>query len=103
MNKYGYSGQLRAKPGKTDELIEILLSTTGQSPAMAGCQLYAVGKDANDEHIIHITEIWDSKEAHDNSLKDEAIRASISRAMPLLDGMPEKGMETIIVGGIGVK
>lgn len=102
MTRYGYLAQLRALPGKADELIALLLSTGSNTQAMAGCRLYAVARDAHDEHLIHISEIWDSKQAHDDSLKQPGVRAIITQAMPLLDGMPQKGIEMEVIGGIGV-
>lgn len=49
-----------------------------------------------------VTEVWDSKEAHDNSLQDEEVRSLISKAMPLLDGEPERGFELDVIGGVGL-
>ncbi|WP_207512418.1 putative quinol monooxygenase [Longitalea luteola] len=64
--------------------------------------MYAIGKDPKDGNAVYVTEIWDSKEDHDNSLKLEAVRALIMKAMPIIDGPPQKGQELEILGGAGV-
>jgi quinol monooxygenase YgiN len=61
-----------------------------------------IGKDANDVNSVYVTEIWDSKEDHDNSLKLEEVRALIMKAMPIIDGQPQKGQELEILGGTGI-
>ena len=98
---YGMQGKLFAKPGKRDEFIQILLRAADLVGQMPECHLYAVSKDLTDENNIIVTEIWDDKAAHDASLQDEAVRALIGEAMPLMAGQPEGG-EFEIVGGYGL-
>ncbi|MEQ9376966.1 MAG: putative quinol monooxygenase [Imperialibacter sp.] len=100
--KYGLFGKLKAKPGKCDELIAILMESAGTDIRMPGCLQYLIGKDPDNEDIILISEVWESKEDHANSLKLESVRAAIAKAMPLLDGMPEKGIVWEVVGGLGL-
>lgn len=101
MNKYGFIAKMRAHAGKRDELLAILLEAAQGMLSVPGCQLYIAGKDAKDENLIIIMEIWDSKETHDDSLKNEDAKALIAKAMPLLDGMPE-GNSMEISGGKGI-
>ncbi|AWO00645.1 antibiotic biosynthesis monooxygenase [Chitinophaga alhagiae] len=100
MSKYGYMGVLRAQPGKRDELAGILLEAAGGLQNYAGCLLYVVTKDEKDEDAVRVWEIWESKEEHDNSLKLPATRELITKAMPLLNGMPE-GTALEVLGGKG--
>ncbi|MEZ4828568.1 MAG: antibiotic biosynthesis monooxygenase family protein [Bacteroidia bacterium] len=102
MNKYGLHGKLQAKAGSGDELTDILLEAAKMLRAAKGCQLYVIGKDKDDPDALWITEIWDTREDHDNSLKDQAVRALITRAIPLLDGPPAKGQELQVLGGFGI-
>ena len=102
MEKYGLHGKLKAKPGKSDELAAILLEGFEQGNTLPGCHLYVVAKDTENPDHIWVTEVWDNKEAHADSLKLESVRAQITRAMPLLDGMPEKGTVTRVLGGLGL-
>ena len=48
-------------------------------------------------------EIWESKEDHDNSLKNQDIRNLISRAIPILAENPKQGLEMQVLGGLGLK
>ena len=97
---YGYAGTMRAHPGHRDEVIGILLSGV-DGLREVGCQLYVVGVVDDDPDLIHVTEVWDSKEAHDASLQLPATREAINRAMPMLTG-DFTGQETTVVGGLGV-
>jgi quinol monooxygenase YgiN len=63
---YGLIGQMKAAPGKRDELIAILSESTG---AMPGCLSYIVAKDATDADALWITEVWTDKDSHAASLK----------------------------------
>tara|TARA_R110002049_G_scaffold266197_1_gene442430 strand:+ start:184 stop:489 length:306 start_codon:yes stop_codon:yes gene_type:complete len=100
MNKYGLHNKLTAIVGKADQLAEILIQASALVSPAKGCHLYAVSKDKTDEHSIWITEIWDSKEDHDNSLSLPGVRELIGQAMPILDGPPAKGQELEVLGGV---
>ena len=102
MKKYLLHGKLTAKPGAVNDLTAILLKAAEGVSNVKGCHLYVISKDKDDKNTIWITEIWDSKEDHDNSLKAEDARALISKAIPLLDGQPQKGRELEVLGGTGV-
>jgi quinol monooxygenase YgiN len=102
MNKYLYQGKLVARQGYRDELANILADASKLVAGVKGCTLYVIGLDKNDDNAVFVTEIWDSKEDHDNSLKIEAVTALIKRAMPLLDGQPAKGRELEIISGSGI-
>ena len=95
---YGMLGRMKAQPGKRDELLALLLESSGGMP---GCLSYIVAKDLKDSDAIWITEAWDSKEHHDASLKLPQVQAAIARARPLIAGF-DSGAETEPVGGIGL-
>jgi len=100
--KYGFIAKFRAKPGQADALAGILLEASRGVAEVRGAQLYAVSRDPKDEHLIHVMEIWDSKEDHDQSLTLPDTREMIGRAMPLIDGKPE-GTTLQVLGGLGVQ
>ncbi|MBC8033261.1 MAG: antibiotic biosynthesis monooxygenase [Chitinophagaceae bacterium] len=102
MNKYGLHGKLTAKAGNREKLAQILLEAARLLSETKGCQLYVIGIDDNDEEAVWVTEVWDTKEDHENSLKVESTRALIAQAIPILDGMPEKGQELRVLGGLGI-
>jgi len=101
-NKYLLHGKLTAQDGRRDELANILLEASKLVSTAKGYKLYAIGKDENDTNSVYVTEIWNSKEDHDNSLKVEGVRELIMKAMPILDGQPTKGQELEILGGTGI-
>ena len=102
MSKYGLHGKLKSIGGGSEKLTQILLDASKLVSTAKGCHLYLISKDKTDDESIWVTEVWDSKEDHDNSLKAEAVKALISQAIPLIDGRPEKGQELEILGGKGI-
>ena len=102
MNKYGLHGKLTATPGNGDKLAAILLEAAKLVSTAKGCRLYMVSKDHSDADAVWVTEAWDSKKDHDNSLQVAGVKELISQAMPLLSGRPEKGQELEILGGAGI-
>jgi len=102
MVKYGIHSKIKSKAGSSEKLVKILLDASTLAITAKGCRLYFVSKDKADPESIWVTEVWDNKEDHDNSLKDVSIMALISQAMLLIDGVPEKGQELEILGGLGI-
>jgi quinol monooxygenase YgiN len=77
-------GRLAAKPGKRDELLAILAEGE-RDERMPGCRLYLVAVDDTDAEGVWVTEVWESEEAHTDSLQLERVKEQIARAMPILD------------------
>jgi len=102
MSKYGLHGKLKSIPGGSEKLTQILLDASKLVSTAKGCHLYLISKENTDNDSIWVTEVWDSKEDHDNSLNAESVKALISQAIPLIDGRPEKGQELEILGGKGI-
>ena len=94
---YGLIAKLTAVPGKRDELIKILKQGTRNMP---GCRSYILAKDAVDENILWVTEIWDSETSHDASLSLTAVKDTLTQAKPLIASF-EKVAVTNPVGGVG--
>lgn len=99
---YGLFGKLTAKPGKGNELAAILIESANAKPPMKGCLQYLVGRDPDNPDVVLVSEVWETKEDHANSLKLDSVRAAIAKAMPILDGMPEKGVTWQVMGGLGL-
>jgi len=94
---YGLTGKMLAKAGHRDEIVAVLLGTG----SMPGCRLYVVATDPADASAIWITEVWDTKAAHDASLQLPQVQAAIAQARPFIEGFGER-FETVPVGGIGL-
>jgi quinol monooxygenase YgiN len=97
---YGYIGSMRVKEGHRDAVAAILTSGADGLRA-AGCRLYAVGLSVTDENVIWVSEIWDSRQAHDASLQLPEAKAAIATAMPMLTG-EFTSQELTMAGGLGV-
>ena len=98
---YGLYGKLTAQAGKRAEFVKIMTRAAAIVGQLSGCHLYIINEALEDETSIWIYEVWDNEESHDQSLKDERVRALISEAMPLMSGKPE-GVTLNVVGGHGI-
>ena len=95
---YGLIGKMNAKPGERDALAAILLGGTGSMP---GCLSYIIASDPADPDGLWITEVWDSQESHQASLKLPAVQAAIAKGRPLIAGFSNR-VETVPIGGYGL-
>lgn len=80
---YGLIAKLRTRPDSREAVIAILTKSTDTMP---GCLAYVIARDPSDPDIIWITEAWQDKVSHDESLKLPAVEAAIAEARPLLMG-----------------
>ena len=78
---FGLIGQIEAKPGKGQELAEILAAGSRNMP---GNVAYIVALDKDKQDLIWITEIWESAESHQASLKLDSVREAIAKGRPLI-------------------
>ena len=101
MANYLYHGKLTAKAGQGQELADILVEASKLVRTLPGSRMYVVSRSADEPEAIFITEIWDSKEDHDHSLKLPGVQELIKKAFPILDGMPGRGQELEIIGETG--
>jgi len=95
--KYGLSGNFKAKKGTGGELLAILEDAANLMKDAEGCVVYIVGQQSDNQDIIHVFEVWDSKEDHDKSLHVVGVRELIAKAMLFFDGQPT-GVDIDIVG-----
>jgi quinol monooxygenase YgiN len=95
---YGLIGKMTAVPGQRDALVAILLEGTGEMP---GCRSYVVATDPADADAVWVTEVWESREAHQASLQLPAVKDAIARGRPLIAGFGPY-TETAPVGGFGL-
>jgi len=98
---YALTGKLTAQDGKRNALVEILLRAAIVVGQLPECHAYIVNEDIADEACVWVFEIWDSKEGHDASLKDDRVRSLIAEAMPFMGAAPG-GSELRVMGGYGV-
>lgn len=95
---FGLIGKMKIAPGKRDTVTTALLEGVRSMP---GCLSYVVAHDPTDANAIWITEVWDSKESHQASLKLPSVQQAIAQARPHITGFGER-FETAPVGGQGL-
>ncbi len=100
--KYGLHGHLKAKTGQGRELSKLLMEASELVARRKGCIFYLVSIEPGNPDLIWVTEAWDSKEDHDNSISDPAAMELINRAIPLMEALPAKGQELMVIGGHGI-
>lgn len=80
---YGLIGQMKAVPGKREELIGYLLEGSAEMPGNLG---YRVWKDRTDRDAVWIVEVWQDEAAHKASLSLPQVREAIRKARPIIAG-----------------
>jgi len=91
-------GKATAKPGKGDELGEILTRAADLNSGIEGCLQYDVYQSAFDPETVWVTERWADQAAIDRSLSDPRVRALIDEARPLIEDM--EVIALVPLGGI---
>jgi quinol monooxygenase YgiN len=97
MKDYFLQGILVAKSGQRDNLAGILLEASRLMQTAKGCKLYVVGINEEDQDCVYVTEIWESKVDHENSLQVGGVSELIQKAIPLFAKQPEKGLELTLL------
>lgn len=100
MSKFTMYGKMTAKPGKRDELVQILLEAAEGLQSNPGCELYIVNVSDDNPDDIWVTELWRDAAAHADSLKVPGAMEQIQRARPLIAGV--EPMKLRPVGGKGL-
>ena len=97
VNVYGLIGQIEAVSGRRDELAEVLAGMG----SMPGCLSYVVANDTADADTLWVTEVWESEQAHADSLGLPEVQDAIAKGRSLIAGFKSR-VETEPVGGIGL-
>ena len=96
---YGFRATMTARPGKGDELVDLLLSATTDGPAANdACVVFLVGRSASDGDVVHVTEGWTTREAHAENFASEQAKAFTARIAPLI-GDEVQYQDEVPVGG----
>ena len=97
-DRYGLIGRMTALPGQRQELLTILAESISEMP---GCLSYIVAEDPGHPDALWITEIWESQQSHQDSLKMPEVKDAITRGRPLIASM-DSHQETRPVAGTGL-
>ena len=93
---HGFHATMTARPGKGDELVELLLNAP--SVPNEDCVVFLVGRSASDHDTVFVTEGWTSPEAHSRFFETEPARALVAKLQPLLAGESQY-VDEVPVGG----
>jgi quinol monooxygenase YgiN len=93
---FGVIAHLNAQAGKRDAMIDALRGLIG----MKGNISFVIAKDGKNADGIYITEVWDSKEAHDAALTTDHFKAAFGKAAPMMAGAPDLQADTWPVAGV---
>lgn len=80
---YGLIGKLTAIPGERDTLLAILLEAAEAMQQESTCEVYRVNVSLDDDSIV-VYEVWESQNAHEQSISLETTKTLIERARPVL-------------------
>lgn len=92
---YGLIVKMTIVPGKREEMIRVLRESAADMP---GCLSYFVAKDASDENVIWVTEVWDSQASHDASLSLPAVKSAIPQGKAMVAGFERVAITTPVWG-----
>lgn len=93
---YGFHATMTARPGKGDELVEILLASASLTDE--GCAVFLVGRSAADPDVVHVTEGWTDEETHHRFFATDVAKDGMARIQPLIAGEPEY-VDEVPIGG----
>lgn len=99
MDRIARYGKATARRGEGGRLAELLLAAADDLRGDPGCELYLVSRQADDEDVIWVTELWRSQADLDASL--ERIRGSddVAAALALVEDW--QMIELDLLGGKG--
>jgi len=78
---WGMIARITLAAAKRDEMIALLEESADDLP---GCLSYIVSRDAADQNVLWVTEVWESQAHHDASLSLRQVQDAIPRAKPLV-------------------
>lgn len=95
---YGLIGKIVTTPGNRDAFAAILAEGVADMP---GCLSYVIARDPREADSLWVTEVWDSAESHQASLKLPGVQAAIAKGRPMIASFGDR-VETSPIGGHGL-
>jgi quinol monooxygenase YgiN len=95
--------KMSARPGQGEALAAKMLGVAESLADTPGCDLYLVSRGAEAPDDVWITELWQSQEVVDASLRElgtETGQAQLGEVMSLLAGPPQR-TDLTPLGGVG--
>ncbi|MDW5326695.1 putative quinol monooxygenase [Plantactinospora sp. KLBMP9567] len=79
---HGFHATMTARPGKGDEVVELLLAAPSLSHE--DCVVFLVSRSAGNRDVVSVTEGWTSEEAHGEFFATGEAQALVAKLQPLL-------------------
>ena len=98
MEKFCVYGKLMAQEGKVQELTAHMQEVAKEMQNLDTCFYYILGEKADEPKSIHIYEVWESEQAHNDSLTLEVFQNLIAKARPIIAGIENLHKLTIFDG-----
>jgi|SRR6185312_4128164 len=89
------------RPGKRDEVIQLLNSSTQLLHAMPGCVYYLISI-TEEPDVVWVSELWASKEAKEVLVARPETAKTMKQLMPLIVSVTDRTGMTV-VGGFGIQ
>src|SRR5690349_9756196 len=81
---HGFHATMTARPGRAEELLELLLD--GAPTSNADCLVFLVGRSASSPDVVHVTEGWTTRDAHAANFARPASQALVARIAEMVSG-----------------
>jgi len=99
MTEFAVHGTMTAKPGRRDELVDLMRTTIAALGDAPGLLDYTINTVLDDPDTLWITERWTSKTAHDTVTKTAANKAETARIMDVLAAPPVSAYGEVVEHG----
>lgn len=100
MSKHGLIDVLTCAPEDQDKLFDLLIHIAQHLETIDDCLYFVISKEVNNPTKIWVTELWTSKEAHDQSLANagQILLDVINEAMTLVTDERQRATLIPILG-----
>jgi quinol monooxygenase YgiN len=99
MAEFSVHGIMTAKPGRRDELVDLMRATVAALGDAPGLLDYTINTVLDDPDTLWMTQRWTSKAAHDTVTKTAANKAETARIMDLLAARPISAYGEVVEHG----
>jgi quinol monooxygenase YgiN len=93
---HGFQAIMTALPGRREEVLALLL----EAPSLPhpDCVVFLVGRGAEDEDTVYVTEGWTGREQHGRFFESPEAQEFVAKLQPLLTG-DSRYLDQLPVGG----
>ncbi|GAB2825212.1 antibiotic biosynthesis monooxygenase [Actinocorallia aurea] len=102
MSGIGRIMTMQARPGRGEELANLLLKVAEGLQGFPGCELYAITREDADADTVRVIEVWRDAQAPEAALSAPSTGGpSPADVLALLAGPPER-VDLTVLGGAGL-